>query len=368
MNKLVLPVLCAIGLAFVPVRNDAGLHGPPGFKGYVDTGAQRGLVFWDNGREELVLQPGWTIATSTLAGDEYNDAGLLKNFDEIAWVVPLPTLPDRYAAVDADLFDDMDEFAKVVSRVPEPEGGSDVDDGPVISDGSETADVKMYEVVDVGDYTIQPIKSGEKELSDWFKSNGFGEFDERVLRWYNQNNYCWLAVKATAKGGLPPDGTLKPLHISFKTPRPVYPYKIYDKRGAFNLELFVVTRDSIDLTKSRHFGIDTPEQAADFRQQKNREVSYIKLPETVRAIADGAEDLKALRASRVCVYRFVGRNIENDELGLDLATLQEELHFEFEKDVAEKPKDEVKPTETPKDGDGDEPESPGEDKPDDDMK
>lgn len=371
MKKLALLAICA-ALAITANQPQACVHGPSSFKGYVDTGAQRGLVFWDNGRQEMVIQPGWTIATATLAADEYNDEGLLENFDSVGFVIPLPSLPDKYAAVEPELFDDIDQFTEVVSRVPEPEGGSETNDGPDIDAGGGSEEVVMYEVVDVGEYTIQPIKAageaGGKELNAWFKKNGFGEFDERVLRWYNHNGYYWLAVSALAKGGLPADGTLKPLHVSFKSPRPCYAYKVYDKRGAFNLELYVVTRDAIDLTKSRRFGIDTPEQVLDFKQQKNREVSFVKLPETVRAIADGSDDLKELRTSKVFVYRFLGRNIENEDLGIDLATLQEELHFEFEKNVAKKPETEVKPTEPPKEDEGEKPEEPGEDPPEEEMK
>lgn len=365
MRKLALLAICAV-LTVATNEPQAGIYGPEGFKGYVDNGAQRGLILWDNGRQELVIQPGWTIATATLTGDEYNEEGLLKNFDALGFVIPLPSVPDKYAAVEPELFDDIEEFTQIASRVPEPEGGSDVKEGPDIDAGGTSA-VVMYEVVDVGEYAIQPIKAtgeaGGKELNAWFKKHGFGEFDERVLRWYNQHDYCWLAVSAKVPAGLPPEGTLKPLHVSFKTPRPCYPFKVYDKRGAFNLELWVVTRFAVDLTKSRVFGISTPEQIADFREQRNRETSYVRLPETVRALAATSDDLKELRISKVHVYRFAGRNIENEDLGVDLATLQDELHFEFEKDVAGKPETEVKPTEPAKEeGEGDKPEE-GEDKP-----
>lgn len=111
----------------------------------------------------------------------------------------------------------------------------------------------------------------------------------------------------------------------------------------------------MDLTKSRQFGIETAEQISDSDQQQNRETSYVKLPESARAIADGSPDLKALRTGKVFVYRFFGRAIDAED-GLDLGLLQDELHFEFEKDLAPKPKQEVKPTppdeEKPKEGDG----------------
>jgi hypothetical protein len=332
-------------LALAPGNGDACIHPPKAFKGVVDSAAQRGLVFFDNGRQELVLQPGFTVNTAELGADEFTEDGLLKNFKAFAWIVPLPSLPDSYAEVEPALFADLDEFTPIGPRIPSPE--RDADDGPpmVFDEGDE--DVEFFEPLEVGSYSIQPIKAkgeqGGKELAAWLKSNGFGEVDERVLRFYLQAEYYWLAVKLSADAGLPADGSVKPLQISFKTPRPVYPFKIHDKRGEFDLELWLVTREAVDLTKSRQFGIETAEQISDSDRQQNREISYVKLPESARAIADGSPDLKALRTGKVFVYRFFGRDIDADD-GLDLALLQDELHWEFEKDAAPKPKEEVKPT------------------------
>ncbi|MCB9933008.1 MAG: DUF2330 domain-containing protein [Planctomycetes bacterium] len=345
MKNTVLLLAALTLLALAPGNSEACIHPPKGFKGMVDAAAQRGLVFFDNGREELVLQPGFSVNTSELEAEEYTDDGLLKNFKSFAWIVPLPALPDSYAEVEPELFTDLDKFTSIGPRIPKPERGED--DGPAIvyEDGDEG--VEFFEALEVGSYSIQPIKAtgeaGGKELASWLKSNGFGELDERVLRFYLQGGYYWLAVKLSADTGLPADGSVKPLQISFKTPRPVYPLKIHDKRGEFDLELWLVTREAVDLTKSRQFGIETAEQISDRDQQQNRETSYVKLPESARAIADGSAELKALRTGKVFVYRFFGRDIDADE-GLDLALLQDELHWEFEKDVAPKPKEEVKPT------------------------
>ncbi|MCA8914291.1 MAG: DUF2330 domain-containing protein [Planctomycetes bacterium] len=369
MKKLAACLVAMLAtLVVAPICGDACLHAPAAFKGSVDSAAQRGLVFFDNGREELVLQPGYSINTTTLEKDEFGDDGRLKNFKSFAWVVPLPSLPDSYAEVEPGIFKDLDKFTAIVPRVPKIEKDKDAeDDGPVIG-GAEGPDVVFFEPLEVGDYSIQPIKAtgeaGGKELAGWLKNSGFGELDERVLRFYLAENFYWLAIKLSSKEGLPADGAAKPLHISFKTPRPVYPYKIFDKRGEFDLELWLVTRDAVDLTKCTRFGLKTAEQISDSDKQSNRETSYVKLPESARAIADGIPDLKQLRIGKVFVYRFFGHNIDAED-GLDLALLQEELNFEFEKDIAPKPKEEVKPSpaeeekkdgEEGKEGDGEKPE------------
>jgi hypothetical protein len=342
MKKLAIAALVSLAMC---AGTDACIHPPKGFTAYVDSGAQRGLVFFDNGREELVIQPSYTVSTIDMPASEFTDAGLLKNLTAFAWVVPLPSLPDSYAEADAKLFDDISAFTGIVSRIPEPERGPD-ESGPKIFD-EEDAVVEFFAALKVGDYTIQPIKAkgeaGGKELAAWLEDNGFGELDQRVLRFYLAAEYYWLAIKLNAGAGLPAEASAKPLRISFKTPRPVYPFKIYDKRGSFDLELWLITRHAVDLTKSKAFGIETAEQLRDSDEQKNRETSYVRLPETVRAIADGTEELKELRTGKVYVYRFFGHELDSEE-GVDLGLLQDELHFEFEKDVAAKPTTEVKPT------------------------
>jgi hypothetical protein len=342
MKKLTVAAIVMLALA---AQTEACIHPPKGFSTYVDSGAQRGLVFFDNGREELVIQPSYTVGTIDMPASEFNDAGLLKNFNAFAWVVPLPSLPDSYAEVDAKVFDDISAFTEIVSRIPEPERGPD-DAGPKIF-GEEDAAVEFFDILKVGDYTIQPIKAkgeaGGDELATWLETNGFGELDPRVLRFYLAAESYWLAIKLNALAGLPAEASAKPLRISFKTPRPVYPLKIYDKHGSFDLELWLITRHTVDLTKSKAFGIETAEQLKDSDEQKNRETSYVRLPETVRAIADGTEELKELRTGKVYVYRFFGHELDSEK-GIDLGLLQDELHFEFEKDVAAKPATEVKPT------------------------
>jgi hypothetical protein len=331
-----------VALAVV-ANTDACIQPPEDFKRYVDTGTQRGLVFFDNGREELVIQPAYTVSTIDVPAGEFTDEGMLKELTGFGWVLPLPALPDAYAEVEPALFDDLAKFTEITARVPEPERGSD--DGEVVF-GAKDA-LEFFAPIKAGSYEIQALKAkgeaGGKELSSWLSSNGFGALDERVSRFYLQNDYYWLAVKLKEPAGLPAEGTCKPLRISFKSARPVYPLKIYDKHGAFDLELWVITREALDLTKSRRFGIETAEQHDDRDQQKNRETSYIRLPESARAIADPSAELRELRIGKVFVYRFTGRDLDK-EGGVDLGLLQDDLFFEFEKNVAPKPATEVKPT------------------------
>lgn len=349
MNRtaLVLSFLVTAGVLMIfPGTPEASVHPNEDFHHYVDSGAQRGLLFWDNNRQELVIQPGYRINTIDIGEDEFTPDGNLEAFTSFAWVLPLPTLPDKYQEVDPGLFDDIAKFTAVESRLPAGSDGRDTSDTGSIISGSDSDEIEFLEALEVGDYKIQTIKAngeeGKEELADWLKNNGFGEVDERILRYYVEKEFYWVAIKLEAKDGLPPTGQLKPLHVSFESAYPVYPFKINDKQGAFDLQLWVITRDAIDLVKSQRFGIKTPEQNEDHLMQRNRETSYIKLPESVRAIADGSDDLKKLRIGKVFVYRFAGRDLEV-EGGFDVALLMDELHFQFERSAAEKPEKEVEP-------------------------
>lgn len=346
-------------LESVPV---SGLQPNEDFESFVDSRAQRGLLFWDNNRQELVIQPGYSVNTLDVGEDEYTEEGNLKDFTSFAWLIPLPSLPDSYTEVDADLFDDIDKFTEVESRLPASSDARDREDDGAIVGGREDDSLEFLETLDVGDYSVQPIKTngeeGAKELKAWIKDNDFKALDDRVLRYYVEENFYWLAVKLESKDGLPAEAQLKPLHISFRSGYPVYPYKIFDKQGELDLELWAITRSAVDLVKSKRFGIKTPEQNDEQTTQRNREPAYIELPKTVRAIADGHDDLKNLRIGKVFVYRFSARRLEV-EGGFDLGLLQDELHFEFKDKSAKKPEKEVMPL--PEEDDEGKSEEPAED-------
>ena len=370
MRKLAFCV-AALAIAFVSHTgtSNACIHPPKGMPA-IDNGAQRGMLFWHNGYQHLVMQPGYSLDTEEMDDDKFADDGMVKGFDKIAWLIPVPNLPDLYEEAPATIFQELDKFTEVTARIPDekPEN-SDIPD--FAEDGGEEEGIEFHEAVDIGDYSIQPLKAtGEKgqiELASWLKTSGFAELDDRIIRFYVQRNYVWLAVKLTPEGNMKPHGDLEPLHVAYASKAPSYPLKINDKGGPFGIELWVVTKDEIDLTKSKHFGLTTPEQYDDFFLQKNRHTPYGRLPESLRGLIKEDEKMKDARKGKIWVYRLQGRGIEDDE-GLDLGMLQEDLHFEFIKDSADKPKTEVKvPEEEPEDGEEDDEKKPEEsdDKPED---
>lgn len=347
--RLALALLAVVAVMSLRGPVDACVIGPKDFAFPVENGPQRGIVMWDNGRQEMVLMPGYALGSprDKEAKLDVNDDGLVRNLVRLAWLVPVPSAPDSYQEAEAGIFKDIHEFTKVRPRLAELKS----EDGPVLSEeGAAEEGMKFPQAVSLGEYTIQPIKAsgeqGAKDLAAWLKDNGFGEVSPQVLRWYVARQWWWLAIRLNSSKGLPESGDAKPIHISFKTPQPVFPLKILDGRGDFDAEIWVITRERLDLAKSSTFGLNTADQLDDYYVQENRETGYARLPASVQALCKDSEDLKALRLGAIFCYRFSGRGLESPK-GQDVGTWLEDLTFRFEKDAAPKPAQEVKPTPPP---------------------
>lgn len=317
----------------------ACLHAKAGLGFPLSAGAQRGLIFFDDGHEELVLNPSYELDTSGSKKRVQDDA--VKGFTKLAWLVPTPSLPTSYKEADEAIFTDLAAFTEEKEIVETDSDDEKKDDGPNIGEDGGDEGIEFLEVLEVGDYTIQPIKAtgetGKKDLQAWLKENGFSELDEGVLDYYQGEGYYWLAITLALQkgGGLPAGGALKPLQISFETEKPVYPLKVNAGGGIFDLELWVIARKEIDLMRTRVYGIRTAEQRDDFFVQENRQTEFSKLPETVQAVIAEVEALEAMKEGKIYCYRFAGRDL--DEV-TDLSKLADDLHFEFQKEEKKKKK------------------------------
>ncbi|MCA8913578.1 MAG: DUF2330 domain-containing protein [Planctomycetes bacterium] len=305
------------------------LHPPREFEYPIKAGAQKGLVMFADGHETMVLRPSYKVEGEGLKVK--NDA--VEGFTTLAWVVPVPNLPDSYKEGEEKLFDKLATFTKPYEEFA---ANSSREDSPRARGGKSKQGAEFLEEVKVGDYTIQPVKAhgeiGGVELKGWLKDNGFGALEDDVLKYYLDNDYYWLAVKLQRDEGLPKDGQVKPLQISFKTDAPVYPIKINQGKGSFDLELWVITGKELDLDKSRKFGLTTVEQNDGLMGQSNRETKYESLPEEVRKAADANDKLKSLKEGKLYCYRFFGAGLDGKT---DLSKLDKDLSFEFKPEPKE---------------------------------
>ncbi|MBK8207553.1 MAG: DUF2330 domain-containing protein [Planctomycetes bacterium] len=317
--------------AFQPTPVDACLHPPREFKIPIKADAQKGLIFFVDGYQETVIRPGYKLDTEGMKVK--NDA--VEGFTTIAWLIPTPNLPDNYKEADAAMFSKLEEFTKPEENV----GLNSAQEDGVDSDKLEKHGAEFLEEVVVGDYKIQPIKAsgelGVLEMKGWLKDNGFGEPTDKALRHYTDAGHYWLAVKLHNPKGLPANGEVKPLQIGFKTDKPVYPLRIYEGGGTFDLEMWVISDREVDTEKSKAYGLQTVEQRDVMMHQANRKTTYVDLPEEVRKIADDTKALAKLKKGDLHVCRFFAAGI-NDTI--KLSEWKTDLTLEF-KTVNETKKD-----------------------------
>lgn len=326
----------AFGAAlFIETRDaQACLHPEREFKFPIKAGAQKGLIFFADGREELVIRPSYKVEGEGLKVK--NDA--VEGFTTLAWLVPVPNLPDTYKEADAKLFSELEDFTKPQERISRDSRNSAKGEWGPEEDSQDG--VEFLEEVKVGDYSIQPVKAkgemGALELNNWLSTNGFGSVDEKVMKYYIDNNHYWLAIKLKNDKGLPANGEVKPLRIGFDTDKPVYPIKINQGRGSFDLELWLITAQEIDTEKTKALGLETVEQQDSTMLQKNRKTRFSDLPQVVKDVASDDEGLKKLKAGELYCYRFFGVGVDKD---IDLSKLEADLSFSFKEQPQEEKKD-----------------------------
>jgi len=232
----------------------ACLHGPSSAGPIeIDQDRQKAVVLYNAGREELIL------------GVDYEVKG--GEIDEIAWVIPVPQVPDAYAEADPEVFSAAAmAWHAARPRPPAPRSAADsLSDGNLLK--AAPPPIRLLETVKVGSYEIQPIQTSGAEagpaLNAWLKQNGFGEVPLENMSFYLERDWTWLAAKAKL-GKASAKAELRPLQLSFASDEVVYPLKFSTHQGEFAVELFVLTREPLEgfherkdgafKTEARHHG------------------------------------------------------------------------------------------------------------------
>ncbi len=161
--------------------------------------------------------------------------------NEMAWVVPVPTVPTSYRQEESQCFKELDDLLPVYrnASIGGGFGGS--------SEKSETRKERsliVFPSQTVGDYAVTPLralgKEGNAVLKEWLEENDFVPMSEQALKYYAENNWTFLAIKVKAremKAGVPQ--ALHPLHVTFRSPRIVFPMKMAE--GKVSATLFIMT-------------------------------------------------------------------------------------------------------------------------------
>lgn len=224
---------------------------PATFAGTIGQDAQRAVMFYNDGREDLIVGIDYRITPNS-------DIEKVVMPDRFAWVITVPNEPDRYKLADKKLFDQVDSWAyrKVVPPRPVPRSANGVDNA-VTPEEAPKAAIELGKREVIGPYDIQPVRGVGPDaltgLNDWLKDNGFPAEDPEHMKYFVQEGFTFLAIKISKpkdSKAVGDSGKLPPLHLSFETDAPYYPLRFSSRQGEFGVNLYVLSTEPVDYEKS----------------------------------------------------------------------------------------------------------------------
>ncbi|MCZ7646564.1 MAG: DUF2330 domain-containing protein [Planctomycetota bacterium] len=239
MRLLVFVTLLAALLLGLEWPSLACIHPPRTYEGSIGSQAQEAILLYADGQEELILKVDYAAG-----------GGALESF---GWVITVPNEPERYEVADPKLFKDVFQWAQRYEPVQRnAPWNAEAEDAP-----NPQHALEMGKRVQVGPFDIQPVRgrgqAAAKGLNDWLTKNGFAALEEKSTAWFVERNFTFLCVKVVPGEGqkaLGASGALPPLQLSFKTEKPYFPLKLSATQGAFELNLYTLTRGNLDFKAS----------------------------------------------------------------------------------------------------------------------
>lgn len=209
----------------------ACIHPPRDYKGTVASTAQKAIIFWREGREELILKVNYA-----LKGEGPAPANL-------GWVIPVPNKPDSYAVTSPKVFEEAFQLAESYQLPPR---------GPT---NSLSTNLKV-EKISVGEYNIAVLQArgpdAARELNDWLVKEDFSPYPVGNMKYYLDRDWTFLAVRINApeaEKSVAKAGGLRPLRISFAADQIYYPLKFSSGSGEFKVLAHVFTEKALPKTE-----------------------------------------------------------------------------------------------------------------------
>jgi hypothetical protein len=212
--------------------------------------SKTGLVIYSQGREDLIFNvsfllkpqdpaaPGAVAASPAASGEEIR---------QLAWIIPVPSLPQSYGQVGDGFFRELDDLVPIYKAVRAGGGGLGGFGGGSLgaeAGADRSRSLLAYPPQAAGDYLIQPLRvagaKGVMALKAWLIENGFAPMNDRSMAYYAEQGWTFLAIKVNMRGLKVGElQSLSPLRISFPTPRLVFPMKM--AAGKVSATLFVLS-------------------------------------------------------------------------------------------------------------------------------
>jgi hypothetical protein len=240
--KKIIALLAVCVLTLGPaIRPRACCMPPRDYKGTIGQTAQEAVMFFADGREELILKIKYHLTGESMP-------------DRFAWIITVPSEPDAYALAPENLYEDV--FNWTEQLIHPPTRSKSKSEG-IVMPVKPAAGLEFGKKVTVGPYDIQPVRALGKDaltaMNDWLDKNGFPTEDPAHMTYFAENKFTFLCIKIS-----PPENEktvaaaagVKPLHLSFKSERPYYPLKFSSRQGVFDVRLTMLTAKPLDYTKS----------------------------------------------------------------------------------------------------------------------
>ena len=260
-------IIAYVGVTFTPCAFSDGVF-------VWDKGAdlyepeQRAIIFHNKGKEDLIIQAKYE--------------GSARDF---AWVIPVPNVP-KVKEVKEDLFSELSEYTQ-----------------RRIKWGSEAAEEHGLELIErkkVGIYDVSILKSKNGEdLLEWLKTNGykFPEEGKDLLSHYSSKKWYFVAMrvdpselKEDVENKLH-EGTIHPIHLIFKSKKPVYPLKISSlNKGSMDLLIYVFAKKplynpNLDMSVYKNDSHEIDNRFKEEGRHVFRKVRPDELPKCYKAIS-----------------------------------------------------------------------------------
>lgn len=197
----------------------------------VSQSAQQALILHHNGVEDLFLKI------------DYEG----ENLKELGWVIPVRTVPDKYAVAENNLFQDLREWTNLERERPKARG---VKGAKSASKSGGSSPIRLLPNTKVGPFEIQPIQAkgagAVDALNQWMKEHQFATFTSEQLRYYIDRDWTFLAVRIVPEKTTPTlanSGSIPPLHLQFKSNEAIYPLKFSTHMGVFSTQITLITAE-----------------------------------------------------------------------------------------------------------------------------
>jgi hypothetical protein len=189
---------------------------------------QQAMVFFSDGREELVFSPTFHAEENSLPST-------------LGAVIPVPSTPEVRKGVDEELFTVLWNWSERAQAAGKEDASA----------GISTEDLEKRMIVGpAGAFKAQVIAGGEsslEELEAWFGVHTFAKLPTEALQFYADRHWTFVAVKYTIDPSDLPSTDLRmpPIRLSFDADRMIYPLKIATTQGAFDLLLYTFTERNL---------------------------------------------------------------------------------------------------------------------------